>query len=153
MAARVQKGASMKRQPTLISRAVFFLVVLAILVIFGWLFPAHASPRTVGGTNVTMISNPSGCPATKFCACGLAKYWGIWKRDLNKVSEWARHFQRASGPGVGVAAVRRDNHHVIGIVGGGPGAWRVVDFNSGGHASRTYTASSFPGYYFLAVRG
>lgn len=116
---------------------------------------AEASPRrlAVDANGVQMIPNPEGCPRTLFCGCGLARYWGIWKRELNKVSEWARHYPRASGPAVGVAAVRRDNHHIIGIVGGYPGAWEVVDFNSGNHKSRRYTASDFPGYFFLNVRG
>ncbi len=144
---------AVKRRPTLISRAIFFLAVILTLFMFGWLFPAHASPRHLGASDVTLVAKPSGCPGHLFCACGLAKYWGIWRAELNKVSNWPSIFNRASGPAVGVAAVRRDNHHVLGIVGGSPGAWQVIDFNSGKGASRTYVASQFPGYYFLNVRG
>lgn len=115
---------------------------------------AEASPRrlAVDANGVALISNPDGCPSRLFCGCGLARYWGIWERPLNKVSEWVRKFPRAHGPAVGVAAVRRDQHHILGIVGGGPGAWEVVDFNSGNHQSRRYVASDFPGYFFLNVR-
>lgn len=144
---------NVKRKPTLLSRAMFFLTVIAVLWLFGWLTHADASPRRMNASNIEMISNPDGCPRRLFCACGLAKYWGIWRAELNKVSVWAKYFSRASGPGVGVAAVRGDNHHILGIVGGSPGAWEVVDYNSGGHASRRYTAASFPGYYFLNVKG
>lgn len=148
-------GVNPKRKPTAISRIWFWLTVIAVLFTFQYLFSAyaHASPRRMNASNIEMISNPGGCPARLFCACGLARHWGIWRAELNKVSVWPKHFPRASGPGVGVAAVRGDNHHIIGIEGGGPGAWQVVDFNSGGHASRRYTAASFPGYYFLNVKG
>lgn len=147
--------ASAKRKPTWQTRILFWLTVAAILFAFQYLFStyANASPRRMGASNVELISNPSGCPARLFCACGLARHWGIWRAELNKVSVWAHRFSRAPGPGVGVAAIRRDNHHILGIEGGGPGAWQVVDFNSGGHASRRYVAADFPGYYFVNVKG
>jgi hypothetical protein len=152
-------GRSGKRKPTSLSRAVFYLVVLAILIIFAQIFgsKAHASPRSMQGVaNVGTIAHPAGCPRSLFCACGLAQYWGIWRAELNKVSNWPHEFSRASGPGVGVAAVRiggGHHDHVIGIVGGSPGAWEVVDFNSGKGQSHHYTAAGFPGYIFLNVKG
>jgi hypothetical protein len=85
------------------------------------------------------------------CACRLAAYWGLGS-GLDKVSTWPRVFARASGPSVGVAAVRHDQHHIIGIIGGGPGAWRVADFNSGGHRNREYTVADFRGYFFVDPR-
>jgi hypothetical protein len=98
--------------------------------------------------DVTFIPNPESCPRQSFCACGLAHYWGLGN-GLNSVSLWPRVFTRAGGPGIGIAAVRVDRHHVMGIVGGGPGAWEVVDFNSGDHKSRRYIRSSFAGYFFV----
>jgi hypothetical protein len=132
-------------------RLAVFVSVLATIVLAAKL--SHASPRQMRAENVQVISHPSGCPARQFCACGLARYWGIWKASLNLAANWAREFPRAHGPAVGVAAVRGDRHHVVGIVGGSPGAWQVVDFNSGGHQSHQYTAASFPGYFFVQVRG
>lgn len=127
-----------------------FALALALVLLSA---TADAAPRQMSATGVSQISTPAGCPARLFCACALARYWGIWKRELNAVSQWGKHFARADGPAVGRAAVRNDQHHILGIVGGGPGAWQVVDFNSGGHRSHAYTAASFPGYHFLEVRG
>lgn len=101
---------------------------------------------------VRLIPHPRGCPRRLFCACGLARYWGIWKPALNLVANWARAFRRVSGPDIGIAAIRRDRHHIMGIVGGGPGRWKTVDFNSGGHLSRVRIVSNFSGYFFVDPR-
>lgn len=102
--------------------------------------------------DVSFISNPSGCRRVYLsCACRLAAYWGLGS-GLDKVSTWPRLFARVSSPAVGVAAVRHDQHHIIGIIGGGPGAWRVADFNSGGHRNREYTVADFRGYFFVDPR-
>lgn len=107
--------------------------------------------KKIARRDVTFIPNPSGCPRRSFCACGLAHYWGLGD-GLNSVSIWPKVFHRASGPGIGIAAVRYDRHHVMGIVGGGDGAWEVVDFNSGGHQSRRYIRASFAGFFFVDPR-
>lgn len=112
---------------------------------------ARARVRTASIEGVRMVPHPAGCPWRLFCACGLAKYWDLGP-GLNAVSTWPKVFARASGPSVGVAAVRNDRHHVMGIIGGGPGAWQVVDFNSGRHQSRIYTTASFSGYFFVDPR-
>lgn len=98
------------------------------------------------------IPNPSGCNRVALsCACRLAAYWGLGK-GLDKVSTWPKVFTRVSSPGVGIAAVRHSQHHIIGIIGGGPGAWRVVDFNSGRHQNHEYTVADFHGYFFVDPR-
>lgn len=115
------------------------------------LSPQHAS-RSVEREDISFIANPAGCRRIALsCACRLAAYWGLGS-GLDKVSTWPRVFARTHGPAVGVAAVRRDQHHIIGIIGGGPGAWRVADFNSGGHKNREYTVSDFRGYFFVDTR-
>lgn len=100
-------------------------------------------------TGVVFIPNPAGTwRIFASCAHRLAAYWGLG-HGLDKVSTWPEVFRRASGPGVGIAAVRRDQHHIMGIIGGVPGAWRVADFNSGGHRNREYTVSDFHRYFFV----
>ena len=106
------------------------------------------------GNSVTFIPNPPGTWRVNLsCAHRLAAYWGLGK-GLDAVPTWPKVFSRASGPGVGLAAVRGDRHHIMGIVGGGPGAWRVVDFNSvlPSHQNRTYMVSNFGGYFFVDPR-
>jgi hypothetical protein len=96
------------------------------------------------------IPNPEGTWRVKeSCAQRLAAYWGLGS-GLDKVSTWPDRFERVSGPSPGIAAVRRDRHHVLGIVGGAPGAWEVVDFNSDGHhGNLAYVTAAFPGYFFV----
>ncbi len=104
------------------------------------------------GNSITFIPNPPGTwRVRQSCAHRLAAYWGLGK-GLDKVSTWPHVFSRAGGPGVGLAAVRGDRHHIMGIIGGSPGAWQVVDFNSGGHRNRAYTVSNFGGYFFVDPR-
>lgn len=101
---------------------------------------------------VVYIPNPSGTwRVAQSCAHRLAAFWGLGK-GLDKVSTWPHVFARTFSPSIGVAAVRRDLHHVMGIIGGGPGAWRVADFNSGGHLNREYTIADFKGYFFVDPR-
>lgn len=108
--------------------------------------------RRVEREDVVFIPNPPGTwRIAQSCAHRLAAYWGLGG-GLDAVSTWPRVFARVSGPGVGIAAVRRDQGHVMGIIGGGPGAWRVADFNSGGHKNREYTISDFRGYFFVDPR-
>ena len=103
-------------------------------------------------SGVTFIPNPSGTwRIVNSCAHRLAAYWGLGG-GLDSVSTWPQIFRRVSGPAVGVAAVRRDQHHVMGIIGGTEGAWRVADFNSGRHLNREYTVSEFRGYFFVDPR-
>lgn len=99
------------------------------------------------------IPNPPGTwRVAQSCAHRLAAYWGLGK-GLDKVSTWPQVFSRASGPAVGLAAVRGDRHHIMGIIGGGPGAWRVADFNSDGrHGNQEYTVANFGGYFFVDPR-
>lgn len=116
---------------------------------------AHAGPRRhiLDANGMSVIPHPTGCPSHLFCGCGLARYWHIWKPSLNKVTNWLREFPRASGPGIGRAAVRIGGYHdhVLGIIGGRPGAWEVVDFNSGRGLSHRYTTDVFPGFRFVQV--
>lgn len=104
---------------------------------------------TVAEEGVRFIPNPAGTwRVARSCAHRLAAYWGLGK-GLDEVREWVRRFPRVGSPSVGVAAVRRDQHHIMGIIGGSPGAWRVADFNSGGHLNREYTVADFRGYFFV----
>ena len=110
----------------------------------------HFQLTSSGG--VIYIQNPAGTwRVVASCAHRLAAYWGLGK-GLDSVSTWSQVFRRTSGPAVGVAAVRRDRHHVMGIIGGGPGAWQVADFNSGRHLNREYTVAEFRGYFFVDPR-
>lgn len=110
----------------------------------------HLAPS--GPSEIVYIPTPPGAwRVAQSCAQRLAAYWGLGK-GLDKVSTWPHVFAKAFGPGVGIAAVRRDQHHIVGIIGGGLGAWRVADFNSGGHLNREYTVSGFPGYFFVDPR-
>lgn len=99
-------------------------------------------------SEATYIPNPSGCRRTNLsCACRLAAYWGLG-RGLDATETWPHRFARASGPGPRVAVLYPG--HIMGIDGGVPGAWRIVNFNSGHHLNRSYTVSGFPpGTHFL----
>lgn len=105
--------------------------------------------KTARTRRVTFIPNPPGTWRVKqSCAHRLAAYWGLGK-GLDKVSVWTKRFARAHSPGPRIAAIRRDLHHIIGVKGGGPGAWHVVDFNSGGHRNRAYTIPSLDRYILV----
>lgn len=119
-------------------------------------FYQTTEPRQYRGSlraDARRLPNPPGTwRVAQSCAHRLAAYWGLGK-GLDKVSTWPHVFARASGPAVGLAAVRGDRHHVMGIIGGGPGAWRVADFNSDGHhGNQEYTVSNFGGYFFVDPR-
>lgn len=110
------------------------------------------SAQAIERRGVHFIPNPPGTwRIYRSCAHRLAAYWHLGK-GLDAVSTWARRFVRVAGPGIGIAAIRRGQGHIIGIIGGGPGAWLVADFNSGGHRNREYTVASFPGYFFVDPR-
>lgn len=111
------------------------------------------SGRRMARSDSRSLPNPPGTwRVAQSCAHRLAAYWGLGK-GLDKVSTWPQVFARASGPAVGLAAVRRDRHHVMGIIGGGPGAWRVADFNSDGrHGNQEYTVANFGSYFFVDPR-
>jgi hypothetical protein len=86
------------------------------------------------------------------CGCDTARYFGVrisvhrnGKHDLDLASNW-RYLKQSSGPCVGCAAWR--SGHVMAIVGGRPGAWEVMDFNSGHGRTHSYTVARFPGYRF-----
>lgn len=114
----------------------------------------HPLATAGGRRDVKFIPNPPGTWRIALsCAHRLAAYWGLGK-GLDSVRTWKEVFPRASGPAPGVAALklRRGTDHVIGIIGGGPGAWRVVDFNSGGHRNREYTTDDLSGYIFVDTR-
>lgn len=103
----------------------------------------------VAAEGVKFIPNPPGTwRVARSCAHRLAAYWGLGK-GLDAVVTWVERFPRVSSPAIGIAAVRRDQHHIMWIIGGGPGGWRVADFNSGGHRNREYTIDSFRGYFFV----
>jgi hypothetical protein len=86
------------------------------------------------------------------CGCDTASYFGVrrsvyanGKHDLDLASNW-RHLRQSPGPCVNCAAWRPG--HVMAIVGGGPGGWRVMDFNSGHGITHEYVVAHFRGYRF-----
>lgn len=114
-----------------------------------------ASMVSRGYNTGSSIGSPSGCARTNLsCACRLAAYWNLGG-GLDKVSTWPQRFGRTGGPGIGVAVVAPSQHHIVGIVGGGPGAWHVVDFNStNGHGNRSYVTAGFaPGSIYVNPHG
>ena len=121
-------------------------------VSFGPPTELSATRHRVERSDVTFIPNPPGTWRVRLsCAHRLAAYWRLGS-GLDKVSTWAAVFARARSPAVGLAAVRNNQRHVMGIIGGGQGAWRVADFNSGGHRNREYTVANFRGYFFVDPR-
>ncbi len=111
---------------------------------------AQVTRNGVVRAGIVFIPNPPGTwRIVKSCAHRLAAYWGLGG-GLDAVSTWPRVFARAHGPGVGIAVVRPG--HIMGIIGGGPGAWRVADFNSGQHLNREYTVSDFGRVTFVDPR-
>ena len=117
---------------------------------------AHGDRRRISRleaeSGVRFIPNPPGTWRVRAsCAHRLAAYWGLGG-GLDAVATWPQVFRRASGPAIGVAAVRNDRHHIMGIIGGGPGGYVVADFNSGGHLNREYTVANFSGYFFVDTR-
>ena len=97
--------------------------------------------------NVSVIGGrPAGCfkfPKTRglYCGCASALYVGL----ENSSGYWnlARHWLSLprAAPGPGMAVVR--NGHVAIIIGGGPGAWKLYDPNSGGGLTRIWTRPLF----------
>lgn len=106
--------------------------------------------RRGGRSDVRFIPNPPGTWRVYVsCAHRLAAYWNLGP-GLDAVSTWPRRFAQVSGPAIGIAVVRPG--HIMGIIGGGPGAWRVADFNSGYHLNREYTVASFGNVTFVDPR-
>lgn len=111
---------------------------------------ARHSPREIRHSNrgdaLVVGGRPSGCPR-QYCGCEAARYLGIHdpRGTLNLAWNWALKFRRTYAH-VGAAAVRP--HHVLVIIGGGPGRWLVHDGNSGRGLTREhYTALN--GYVFV----
>ena len=111
------------------------------------------------GRVVRFLPNPPGCPRVRVsCACRLAARWNLRQKfgpRLDKVTEWLAVFRRTHSPGPRVAAIKLRKgavDHIMGIVGGGPGAWEVEDYNSGGHRNRLRIVSSLRGYILVDTR-
>ncbi len=102
---------------------------------------------------VIYLPNPPGTwRVHNSCAQRLAAYLGLGP-GLDAVITWADRYRRVGGPAVGMAAIRRDRHHIMYVKGGHEGAWRVVDFNSTGHhENREYTIATFHNYFFVDPR-
>ena len=89
-----------------------------------------------------IVSHPAGCPRRAFCGCGAAvRIFGKPIRSLWLAAEWLRRFPRAQAAR-GMAAVRRDGHHIVVLEEHISGAlWRVYDANSGRHRTRVHLRS------------
>lgn len=123
----------------------------------------RAAPRTVRAPGVTRqnrygavwdritIPTPAGTwRVARSCGQRLAAFWGLGG-GLDSTGTWPRRFERASGPGPRVAIYRPG--HVMGIVGGSPGAWRVVSFNGDGyHGNVEFTTSRLGGVLLDTTR-
>jgi hypothetical protein len=89
------------------------------------------SYRGMQVSNRISIPTPAGTwRIARSCGHRLKAYWNLIG-DLDLASNWARKFERTNSPGPRVAVVT--SGHVMGVIGGGPGAWRVVSFNGDGH--------------------
>lgn len=97
------------------------------------------------------VPTPAGTwRAARSCGQRLAAFWGLGG-GLDSTSTWPRRFERASAPGPRVAVYRPG--HVMGVVGGSPGAWRVVSFNGDGHHGNVeFTTSRLGGLLLDTTR-
>jgi hypothetical protein len=100
-----------------------------------------------------VVAHPSGCPRRAFCGCGAAvRIFGKPIRSLWLAAEWLRRFPRAQAAR-GMAAVRRDGHHIVVLEEHISGAlWRVYDANSGRHRTRVHLRS-IAGWTIVDPRG
>lgn len=94
------------------------------------------------------IPTPAGTwRVARSCGERLAKYWDLGP-GLDATVTWLRAFPRASQPAPRVAVYTPG--HIMGVVGGREGAWRVVSFNGDGrHGNVEFTISSLRGYTLL----
>jgi len=94
------------------------------------------------------IPTPSGTwRVAKSCGQRLSAYWGLGS-GLDSTRAWLGTFARAATPGPRVALYTPG--HVMGVVGGREGAWRVVSFNGDGrHGNVEFTINSLRGYTLL----
>lgn len=124
----------------------------AIAAITAVVVAVRRAGRSAGysARNATIIGGrPLGCPHA-YCGCGASIYaFGRIIPKLNLAANWGRYFPHISAR-VGAAAYRA--HHVVIIIGGSDGAWRVHDSNSGGHQTRIQTLS-LVGYRFVDLSG
>jgi hypothetical protein len=77
---------------------------------------------------------PAGCPRL-WCGCWLAQHFGLNDRSLWVARNWAKRFQRVSGPAPGVVAVfaRGKGGHVGKVTAvPRPGVVRLLSGNDGG---------------------
>ena len=132
------------------------MMIVAILTLIISASSSEARPRSHVrhfATAGTIVAHPAGCPRTRFCGCGVARYiFGRIDgamRPLWLAREWFR-FPRAQ-PAPGMVAVRR--HHVFAIkenLGGG----RVLAYNpnSGRRLTREHVMS-LTGYRVVDPHG
>lgn len=91
----------------------------------------------------SIVSHPSGCPRTLFCACGASvRIFGHAIPNLFAAASWFK-FPRTI-PAPGMVAVRK--HHVWVLESHVSGdTWIGYDANSGGHQTRIH-ARRLAGY-------
>jgi hypothetical protein len=100
---------------------------------------ARGRVRLGGGATVISAGAPSGCPASRFCACALSlKIHGRIVPHLNLAVNWLGFHRTAASPGM--VAVRRGHAFQL-LADEGGGVWRVWDANSGGRRTRIHSRS------------
>jgi hypothetical protein len=86
-----------------------------------------------------IVPHPSGCPATRFCGCGVSvRVFGHPVRDLYPASAWRRFPRAAAGPGMVAIWGGRHVAYIISVDGDEA---TLYDPNSGGHATRIHHRS------------
>lgn len=107
---------------------------------------AHYRGRTIWDR--VSIPTPAGTwRIARSCGQRLSAFWNLGP-GLDATSTWPGTFARTSSPRPRVAIYTPG--HIMGIVGGQEGAWRVVSFNGDGrHGNVEFTINSLHGYTLL----
>lgn len=96
-----------------------------------------------------IVANPTGCPKTRFCGCGVSvKIFGRPVRDLFLAANWSRFPRAPAAPGM---VAWRPGHVMVIEQVHGDGTATVYDPNSGNHQTRVWRRS-LSGYRIVNPR-
>jgi hypothetical protein len=112
---------------------------------------ANTKTRNYRGRQVwdrISIPTPAGTwRVAKSCGQRLSAYWNLGS-GLDATSTWPAVFPRVLQPGLRVAVYTPG--HIMGVIGGQEGAWRLVSFNGDGHHGNVaFTMASLRGFTLL----